>query len=288
MGIVFLNGEFLEAAAARISPLDRGFLFADGVYEVIPCYDGRPLRLDAHLDRLQYSLDALRIPATQSRAEWAALFSELVARNGGGNVSIYLQVSRGAPEKRDHAFPKVPVAPTVFAMVSPMARPPLDDLDNASCVRAITRNDIRWTRADIKSVSLLPNILLRQDAVEAGAAECILLRDGCATEGAASNLFIVAGGVLKTPPKSHYILGGITRDLVIELALANGIPVAECDISEQELRRADEIWVTSSTREIVPVGELDGAKIGDGRPGPLWRRMAHIYRAEKDRLVAGS
>lgn len=294
MSIVYLNGAWVDAADAKISVFDRGFLFADGVYEVIPFYAGKPFRLNAHLDRLERSLTGLRIAVSQTRADWQALFAELVARNSaehssnGGNVSIYLQITRGAPPKRDHAFPKNAVAPTLFAMVSPMAKPPVDDLDAAVGNHAITAGDIRWTRADIKSVSLLPNILLRQMAVEQNAQECLLLRDGFVMEGSASNVFIVKDGIIKTPPLSHYILGGITRDVVIELARNNNLPVIECDISEQALRSADEVWVTSSTREIVPVTVLDGRPVGNGQTGVVWKRMAHIYRACKQAFVEGS
>lgn len=277
MATVFLNGEFLDADAARISPMDRGFLFADGVYEVIPCYAGKPFRLDEHLRRLEYSLAAIRLAVPQSRDDWRALITQLVARNGGGSVSVYLQVTRGVAAVRDHAFPAEPVAPTVFAFTSPLKKPPVDYLDEAGGSRAITLDDTRWARCDIKSVSLLANVLLRQAAIDAGASECLMLRDGFLTEGAASNAFIVKDGVLATPPHSHCILGGITRDLIIELARRHGIPVEEREISEQELHAADEVWVTSSIREIVPVTRLNDHAVGDGRVGPMWKRLARIY-----------
>jgi D-alanine transaminase len=284
MSIVYLNGNFLPADEARISPLDRGFLFADGVYEVIPCYRGIPFRLEDHLRRLEHSLAGIQLAVPQTRDDWRALFADLVARNGGGNVAIYLQVTRGAPAVRDHAFPTQPVPPTVFAMVTPMKKPPVDLLDAATGYRAITADDIRWTRCDVKSVSLLPNILLRQLAVAQGAAECILLRDGFVTEGAASNIFIVKDGTIATPPLSPHILGGITRDVIIELARDNKVPLAQRGITEAELHSADEVWYSSSTREIVPITRLDEHPVGNGEVGPVWKRMARIYLDHKRSL----
>lgn len=285
MSIAYLNGTWQPLEDAQISPLDRGFLFADGVYEVIPVYAGQPFRLAEHLARLAFSLDQIQLAAPLDDAGWGALFAELIERNGGGNLSLYLQVTRGAASKRDHAFPPAGTEPTVFAMVSPMAPPPADTPDTTPGVAAITLPDCRWLRCDIKSVSLLPNILMRQQAVSQGAAEAILLRDGLATEGSASNLFIVADGTVMTCPKSPLILGGITRDLILELCHQHGVPCAEQSISEAALRSADEIWVTSSTREIVPVVTLDGATVGSGRPGPVWRQVAGLYTAFKRALA---
>lgn len=290
MGTVWLNGSFIDAADAKVSVLDRGFLFADGVYEVIPCYGGKPFRLDAHLERLERSLAGVRLASAPSRAEWQSIIGGLLARQDArsGNVSVYLQVTRGAAAKRDHAFPKENVAPTVLAMATPMPVPPVDDGDAATGSRVITAGDIRWARADIKSISLLPNVLLRQMAVERGAQECVMVRDGFVTEGAASNVFLVQDGALRTPARSHEILNGITRNTVIELALADGIPVVECDIAEDELRRADELWLTSSIREVVPVTHIDDRPVGNGAVGPLWKRMARLFRAHKQAFVAGT
>ncbi|MFZ5756308.1 MAG: D-amino acid aminotransferase [Pseudomonadota bacterium] len=287
MGIVFLNGEFMAAEAARISPFDRGFLFADGVYEVLPCYDGRPFRLDAHLERLERSLAALHISVPQTRLDWHALIAALVERNGGGDLSVYLQVTRGVAPKRDHAFPKEPLDPTLFATTSPLPRSAVDLQDAATGATVITASDIRWSRADIKSVSLLANVLLRQQAVEAGAQECLLVRDGHVLEGAASNVFLVKDGVLVTPPLSHYLLPGITRQVVIELALALDLPVIERDIAERELHHADEIWLAGSIRELVPVTVLDGRPVGNGDIGPLWRRLARAFLTLKNDFAAG-
>lgn len=284
METVYLNGEFMAADRARISPMDRGFLFADGIYEMIPAYNGTLFRLDEHLQRLERSLGEVRIGNPHGRGQWQALLRELVQRNGGGNQAVYLQITRGAAHRRDHAFPGADLSPTVFAMCSPVAPPAADTPDTAEGVSAITLDDTRWARCDIKSVSLLPNILLRQQAVESGATEAILLRDGFVTEGSASNVFIVLDGTVTTPPRSHLILGGITRDLIIELCRDHGLPVREREISESELASAEEIWVSSSTKEVVPVVELNRKPVGDGQPGPLWKRLARHYVNFKRRL----
>ena len=277
MAIAYLNGQFMPLDEARISPLDRGFLFADGVYEVIPAYGGKLFRLDEHLDRLDASLAAIQLPNPLTRADWTTLFNSLIERNGGGNIYIYLQVTRGAAAKRDHAFPVPPVVPTIFAMTGQIATPAADMPDTTPGVAAITLDDIRWSRCDIKSVALLANVLMRQQAVSEGASEAILIRDGFATEGSASNFFIVSQGVIVTPPKSHLILPGITRDLLVELARKQGMPVTEREVTEAELKSADEVWLSSSTREVVPVTRLNGHLLGDGRPGPIWRQMARHY-----------
>ena len=277
MSIAYLNGQFMPLNEARISPLDRGFLFADGVYEVIPAYGSKLFRLDEHLARLDASLDAIQLPNPLTRADWTTLFNSLIAKNGGGNIYIYLQVTRGAAAKRDHAFPVPPVTPTIFAMTGQIATPAADMPDTTPGVAAITLDDIRWSRCDIKSVALLANVLMRQQAVSEGASEAILIRDGFATEGSASNFFIVKQGVIVTPPKSHLILPGITRDLLVELARKHGMPVEEREVTEAELKSADEVWLSSSTREVVPVTRLNGHLLGDGRPGPIWRQMARHY-----------
>jgi len=277
MTIAHLNGKFMPLDEARISPLDRGFLFADGVYEVIPAYGSKLFRLDEHLDRLDASLAAIQLPNPLTRTDWTTLFNSLIEKNGGGNIYIYLQVTRGAAAKRDHAFPVPPVAPTIFAMTGQIATPAADMPDTTPGVAAITLDDIRWSRCDIKSVALLANVLMRQQAVSEGTSEAILIRDGFATEGSASNFFIVRQGVIVTPPKSHLILPGITRDLLVELARKHGMAVEEREITETELKSADEVWLSSSTREVVPVTRLNGHLLGDGRPGPVWRQMARHY-----------
>jgi D-alanine transaminase len=277
MAIAYLNGHFLPLEEARISPLDRGFLFADGVYEVIPAYGSKLFRLQEHLDRLNNSLAAIALTNPLSAQQWTDMFNQLIRHNGGGNLYIYLQITRGAAEKRDHAFPNPPVAPTLFAMTGQIPAPAADMPDTATGVAAITLDDIRWSRCDIKSVALLANVMLRQQAINEGAAEAILIRDGFATEGTASSFFIVREGSIITPPKSHLILPGITRDLVVELARQHGMAVQEREITEAELKSADEIWLSSSTREVVPVTRLNGHPLGGGLPGPLWKQIARHY-----------
>lgn len=281
--IVYLNGSFLPVHEAHVSVMDRGFLFGDGVYEVIPVYGGRAFRLEHHLQRLDLSLQGIRLDNPLDHTHWADILSALIRHNGGGDQSIYLQVTRGVAPKRDHAFP-AGVQPTVFAMSTPLSEPGAA-VQNG--VAAVTVDDIRWKHCNIKAITLLPNVLMRQQALDAGAAEALLLRDGYATEGAASNLFIVHDGVVITPPKSNLLLPGITRDLAVELCHANDIPCREADISEAELRSADEVWVTSSTREVVPVTRLDDQVVGDGKPGPFWQRISALYTAYKQDFRAG-
>ncbi|MGB5472151.1 MAG: D-amino acid aminotransferase [Gammaproteobacteria bacterium] len=275
MPVAYLNGAFLPVEQAQVSVLDRGFLFGDGVYEVIPVYGGRLFRLAHHLKRLRNSLAGVRIDNPLDDGEWARVLDELVTRNEGSDQAVYLKVTRGADVKRDHAFP-TGVKPTVFAMSSPLPGP--RDLAREAGIRAITLTDIRWQLCNIKAITLLPNVLLRQQAIDAGSAEAILINDGRAIEGAASNLFIVKNGIVITPPNSNALLPGITRDLVLELAANNAIPFREADISETELHAADEIWLTSSTREISPVVILDEQPVGVGKPGPLWQRMSRLYQ----------
>ena len=274
---VFLNGEFLAPEQACVPVLDRGFIFGDGVYELIPVYSRRPFRLAEHLRRLQYSLDGIRLVNPYTEAVWGELIGELVARNPDADQSVYLHVTRGVA-KRDHAFP-VGVPPTVFMMSNPLVTPAPELRETGAA--AVTAVDNRWVRCDIKAISLLPNVLLRQLAVDAGAAETILLRDGFLTEGAASNIFIVHGDTLLAPPKSHLMLPGITYDVVLELAAASGIPSEVREISEFEVRSAREIWLTSSTREVLAVTLLDGKPVGDGKPGPMYRRMHALYQEYK-------
>jgi D-alanine transaminase len=274
MSICYLNGEFLPLEEARIPVLDRGFIFGDGVYEVIPVFQGRLFRIEQHLDRLQNSLDAIRIVNPLTNSDWLSLLNSLVERNGGGGQSVYVQVTRGVA-KRDHVLPG-PINPTVFAMSNR-----LETRATIEPVAAISREDIRWKFCHIKAIALLPNILLRQEAVDSGAYETILIRDGWVTEGAASNVFIAKDGVIKTPPKGPYLLPGVTRDLVVELLNTHGVPCQETEISGDELKAADEIWLTSSTREIVPVTSLDGEPVGEGLPGPRWRQTMSLYQAFK-------
>jgi D-alanine transaminase len=278
---VYLNGRYLPVNQAQVSVLDRGFLFGDGVYEVIPVFSDKPFRLHEHLLRLDDSLNGIRLPSPFNHKEWKEIFSSLVEQNGGGNLSIYLQVTRGASDKRDHSLPEKP-RPTVFAMCAPMPLSIPPEEQNGAC--AITLEDNRWHACNVKAITLLANILLRQKAVDKGCAEAILLRNGIVTEGAASNLFAVISNKLVTPPKSNHVLPGITRDLIIELANANYLPCEERLITEAELHQASEIWVTSSTREILPIIKLDEHIIGEGKPGPLWLKMQTLYQNYKQLL----
>jgi D-alanine transaminase len=284
MSTAYLDGIFLPLDQARVSVMDRGFLFGDGVYEVIPVYGGKLFRLGPHLRRLQNSLDAVRIGNPLAEDDWESMLTRLVACNEGGDQTVYLQVTRGIAPRRDHAFP-VNSRPTVFAMCAPC--PVSREIDTETGVSAVTLADIRWQHCNVKAITLLPNILLRQQAIDADAAEAILVRDGYATEGAASNIFIVVDGTLKTPPNSPALLPGVTRDLVIELAKTNGITCLEADITMEELAGADEIWLTSSTREISPVIRLDGRQVGNGNPGALWNRMIRLYQNYKEAVRQG-
>ena len=281
---VYLNGQFLPLEEARIPVLDRGFIFGDGVYEVIPVYSRRPFRLAEHLKRLQHSLDGVRLPNPYGKEEWARLIHELIARNASEDQSLYLHITRGAA-KRDHSFPVPPVAPTVFMMSNPLTTPPAELL--ASGIACITVPDNRWLRCDIKAIALLPNVLLRQAAVDAGCAEAILIRhmpgtgDEFMTEGAASNIFAVKNGTLLAPPKDNFMLPGITYDVVLELAAANGIPCAVRRVLKREVFEADELLLTSSTKEVLSVTTLDGQPVGNGRPGPMFARLHQLYQEFK-------
>jgi D-alanine transaminase len=278
---VYLNGRFVPRDQACIPITDRGFLFGDSVYEVIPAYGGAPLRLEQHLDRLDRSLAAIHMANPLAHAEWAGVIAELTAQLPGQDQQLYIQVTRGAPEEREHRIPEG-LAPTVLATTRtlPQRR---SDADQQG-ISAITLDDIRWQRCDIKATTLLANVLAHHHAREEGVDEAILVRDGRALEGTASNLFIVSQGLLITPPTDNCILPGITRDLVLELAQEEGIPYAEASIGVADLEQAQEIWLTSSTREIRPVIRLNGKPVGDGQPGPLWQRTCQLLDAYKERL----
>lgn len=275
----FFNGTFVPLEDVRISPLDRGFLFADGVYEVIPAYHGKLFRLRDHLTRLERSLREIRLdpPAI----DWPGVLAELVTRNGAGNQAVYLQITRGVMSARDHIFPEGDTAPTVFAMSSPLADRPTAELKQG--IAAITLEDTRWQRCDIKSIALLPNVLARQQAREAGADEAILLRDSFVTEGAATSVFLVRDGAVQTPPPGNELLPGITRQVVGELAQSLQIPVQEERIPVDALFTADEVWLASTTREISAVTRLNGHPIGDGRPGPVWHAIHESFQQLKAR-----
>jgi D-alanine transaminase len=286
MSEIYLNGRFVAPDKATISVMDRGFLFGDGVYEVIPAYHGYTLRADEHLDRLDHSLNGIRMTNPLARADWHGIFTRLLSGIPAPRQAVYVQVTRGAPPVRDHRFGGEPPAPTVLAMAKTV--PPRDQALAERGIAAIVRDDPRWRRCDLKVVSLVAAVLLQQDAADAEAVEAILIRDGLAVEASTSNLFIVRDGRILTPPKDWRLLPGITRDLVLDLARDAGLPFDEADIPAATLTRADEVWITSSTREVMPVTRIDDTIIGDGRPGPLWRRMDGLYQAYKAQLAAGA
>ncbi len=280
--MIYLNGKFMPIEEACIPVLDRGFIFGDGVYEVIPVYSRKPFRLIEHLNRLQHSLDGIRLKNPFSNDEWSHLLEQLIAKNDGEDQYIYLHITRGVA-KRDHAFPQVP--PTIFIMSNPLLPPPAELL--VSGASAITATDNRWIRCDVKAISLLPNVLLRQMAVDVQAVETILIRDGFLTEGAASNIFVVKDKMLLAPPKSHLMLPGITYDVVLELAVANQIAHEVREVSETEIRAADEILLTSSTKEIMPITKLDGKPVGNGKPGTMFSQLHDLYQQYKATRMRG-
>jgi D-alanine transaminase len=278
---IYLNGQYMPISEAKISVLDRGFIFGDGVYEVIPVYSRKAFRLAEHLQRLQHSLDGIKLPNPHSDGEWTSIINELIARNSGEDQYLYLHITRGVA-KRDHAFPNPPVKPTVFMMSNPLPAPPAELL--RSGVGAVTAPDNRWLRCDIKSIALLPNVLLRQMAVDAGCAETILLRADAntggafMTEGAASNIFVVKNGKLLAPPKDNLMLPGITYDVILEIAAANDIPHEVRRIAKAEVFDADELLLTSSTKEVLAITRLDGKSVGSGKPGTMFTQMHRLYQ----------
>lgn len=269
--VVYLNGRYLPLAEATVPVEDRGFLFGDGIYEVVRAYAGRPFAMTAHLQRLRRSAGAIRLqlPAT----DLATVATELLARNdlSRSNATIYIQVTRGHPGPRVHAFPTTVVPPTVLVIARPL--PALDPELWSQGVTAITCPDQRWGRCDIKAIGLLPNVLAKQQAVDAGVHEALLVRDGLVVEGATSNLFAVSGGEIHTHPADQRILAGVTRQAVIDQACRAGIPVHEQPISASELQAADEVFITSTISEVLGVVRIDGQTIGNGRPGPLTRNL---------------
>ena len=276
MTTVYLNGDFVPLDQARVSVLDRGFIFADGIYEVIPVFSGVPFRLAEHLQRLRNNLNEISLHLDYDGDTWQSLIDQLLALNRAtGDSSIYIQVTRGVAE-RNH-FYQSGYTPTVFIYCKP-----LQETDVSRGVGAALHEDIRWEYCHIKAVALLPNVMLKQYArATDGSIEAILYRDGYITEGAASNVFIVSGDGVRTPPKSNRLLPGITRDLVVELAGTSSYQCREVPISKAELVRADEIWITSSSLGIAPVVRLDGRPVRDGKPGPAWREVDAIYQAFK-------
>jgi D-alanine transaminase len=277
-----LNGQRIALTDARVSPLDRSFLFGDGVYEVIPVYGGRLFRAASHFDRLARSAAAIRLRNPHDAPAWQRLLSELIDANGGGDQYVYLHLSRGAEFGRNHApLPNIP--PTVFAYCS--AWPAVNAATLSEGLVCITAQETRWSRCDIKSVALLANVLLRQQAVDAGAAETILLRGDELMEASASTVHVVSDGELLTPFNSEQILPGTTRSVVEELADMLGIRRRDARITATQLRNAEEIWLAAATREVQPVTRLDGKAVGNGLPGPVWQRVYAAYQELKRRGI---
>jgi len=274
--IVYLNGRFMPKDEARISPDDRGILFADGVYEVVRAYGSRLFRMGPHLKRLERSLRILRIP--QPEEDFAAIAQKLLRDNGldTGDATVYVQITRGAVSPRKHTFPDGEIAPTVYAAASPFD--PVPEKGKAG-VRVVLHPDMRWARCDIKSLALLPNVLAAQYAVEHGAEEAVLVRDGMVTEGSHTSFCAVYDGVLVTSPKSNYILGSITRDTVLDLCRKLDIPVREFPIQVTDLNGADECMILGTGSEVTPVVQVDDWRVGDGKPGPVTRRLQQAYCA---------
>ena len=268
--ICYLDGDYLPLADAQVSPLDRAFLFGDAVYEVIPVYAARPFRLRQHLDRLARSLAGIRMSVPLTHEQWADVCAQLVTRNRAGEAYLYIQVTRGAEYGRNHAWPEG-LKPTLFAYCSQLEQLPAGVLEKG--VAALTAAEIRWARRDIKSTALLGNIMLKKLAADAGAYETLLLEDGALTEGSSTTAHVVKDGVIYTPPNGHHILPGTTRDVVTELADRLRVRCESARVPEAQLRGADEVWLAFSTRGLLPVTTLDGAAVGDGKPGPLFKRM---------------
>ena len=282
--IVYLNGRFLPIGEAQVSVLDRGFIYGDGVYEVIPVYHRAPFRMPHHLKRLQYSLDGIRLANPMDDAAWDALVRDLVARQPFDDQAVYLQITRGVA-KRDHAFPRG-VPPTVFMMSNPLPLPSREQVERG--VAVVTADDNRWQRCDLKTTSLLGNVLMRQRAADLGAAETVMFRDGWLTEASASNVLIVRGGTIVAPPKDHQILPGITYDATLEFAREAGIPLAVRPVPKAEALAADEMWLSSSTKEVLAVTTVDGKPFAGGKPGPVFRRMWAYFQTKKPKARAAA
>ena len=282
--LCYLNGAYLPLTEARVSPLDRAFLFGDAVYEVVPVYGGRPFRLREHLDRLNRSLEAIRMAAPLSHPQWGAVCARLVEQGGGNECYVYIQVSRGAEFGRNHAWP-AGLTPTLFAYATAVEPVPAQLIEKG--VAAVTAPEIRWERRDIKSTALLANVLLKKLAADAGAFETIMLEDGALTEGSSTTVHVIAEGVIHTPPNGHHILPGTTRDVVTELAARLKMTGTAVRVPETMLRSADEIWLGFATRGVLPVTVLDGKAVGGGKPGPMFMRM-HAAFSGYTRELAGT
>ena len=282
MTTAYLNGAYLPLEEARISPMDRGFLFGDGIYEVIPSYGGKMVGFGPHISRMQDGLAAIEIKLDWDQDRWREICENLIEKNGGGNLGVYLHVTRGTENRRNHAYPDG-IEPTVFGYAFEIPPPPVPERDQIHPYTCSTGQDMRWDRCNIKSTSLLGNVLHYNQGHSRGDGEIILF-NSCdeLTECGACNAYIVKDGVVATPPLDNQILPGITRHVLLEILRADGsIPIEERVITRDEVLEADEIWISSSSKEVVPVVQLDGKPVGDGKPGPVWEKAAKLYSAGK-------
>jgi D-alanine transaminase len=282
MNTVYLNGDYMPMDEARISPMDRGFLFGDGIYEVVPSYDGKLVGFGPHMDRMQDGLDAIEIKLHVEHTQWRGIADELIERNGGGNLGIYFHVSRGADTQRNHAYPEG-IAPTIYAFAFEIPPAPMPDKSAATCYTVSTAEDLRWKRCNIKSTALLGNVMHYQQGYAEGNSETILYnQDGELTEAAACNVYVVKNGIVATPFLDHQKLPGITRLILLEILRRDGsIPVQERAVKLEELEDADEVWISSSSKDIAPVVEIDGKQVADGDVGDVWLAAQTLYSAHK-------
>ncbi|CAM5189454.1 Branched-chain-amino-acid aminotransferase OS=Castellaniella defragrans OX=75697 GN=ilvE PE=3 SV=1 [Castellaniella defragrans] len=272
--LVYLNGELVRLGDAKISVLDRGFIFGDGIYEVVPVYHGKPFRLHEHLARLQRSLKKIQLDADRSDADWEHLMRDMLKRSGLADCTIYLQVTRGVA-KREHGFPSEPCEPTIFCMVSPHAWPGAEKREHG--MKVVSMPDLRWLHCDIKSISLLGNVLAKQFATDAGVDDVIQFRDGHLSEGSSSNIWVVKNGTLQAPLRNQFILEGIRYAFIRELAEKAGIPFQMRDIPSSEVETADELMVSSATKEILPITQYNGRPVGTGKPGSVYATLRAGY-----------
>lgn len=277
MAIAYLNGQWMDPESAQVSVFDRGFMFGDGIYEVMAVYNGKVFTLDQHLTRLQRSLDEIRLKSPFDRPTWQALIEEAAVRGNENPAYLYLQVTRGVQSPRSHVYP-AGVDPTVLITV--MHAPVLERRE-ITPYKMVTKTDFRWGRGDIKVISLIANGLLKNEALDEGFDDAVLVRDGHVTEATAANLFAVINGVVVTPPRSRYLLHGITRDHLLMLMAQADIPHVERQITEAELMAADEVWITSTGLEVWPVGQINNQVIGNGAAGVVWRTVDDLFQASK-------
>jgi D-alanine transaminase len=282
MSTVYLNGDYMPMDQAKISPMDRGFLFGDGIYEVVPSYDGKLVGFAPHMERMQDGLDAIEIQLRVDHEAWRNIASELITRNDGGNLGIYFHISRGADTQRHHAYPD-DIAPTIYAFAFEIPPAPIPDKNAATPYTVSTAEDLRWKRCNIKSTALLGNVMHYQQSYAQGHNETLLYnQDGELTEAAACNLYVIKNGIVATPLLDHQKLPGITRLMLLEILRKDGsIAVQERVVTLAELHNADEVWISSSSKEIAPVVEIDGKPVGNGAIGDVWLAAQTLYSAHK-------